>query len=335
MAYQGYDISPAKNVIPVIKSLLVKFRESGYPIYFTREGHRPDLSTLSTREHYRSRNNAAHLGIGDQGPLGRLLIRGESGHHIVEELRPLENEPIIDKPGRGAFAHTEFGLMLSIKGIKNLIICGVTTDVCVTSTLREANDRRFDCILISDACAAGEVALHDAAVQTIKEEGGIFGTVTSSEELLRALEKTSVNSAQGADSHSKLLPLPNGNPHTVHSSQAVDGAGTRMDESLWTMSAAEETETERAQLLNKSSDFPSSLPPKTPQKDAPTQYLSPTARLPENPTVSQELNAPSSSKKRSSMAMPWKAAFSRFGSGSSEDHDRKANSAAGKKEITV
>lgn len=190
MAHQGYDITPAKNVIPIIKSILVKCREAGYPIYFTREGHRPDLSTLSSREHYRSRNNVAKLGIGDRGPLGRLLVRGEPGHNIITELHPLENEPIIDKPGRSAFAHTEFELMLHIKGIKNLIICGVTTDVCVTSTLREANDRRFDCVLVSDACAAGEAALHESAVQSIKEEGGIFGTVTTAEELLRALKET-------------------------------------------------------------------------------------------------------------------------------------------------
>lgn len=196
MAYQGYDITPAKNVIPVIRSILEKFREAGYPIYFTREGHRPDLSTLSTREQYRSRNNKENLGIGDPGPLGRLLIRGQPGHNIIPELEPLENEPVIDKPGRGAFAHTEFGLMLSIKGIQNLIICGVTTDVCVTSTLREANDRRFDCILVSDACAAGDAALHDAAVQTIKEEGGIFGTVTTTEELLRALKETAKKSVE-------------------------------------------------------------------------------------------------------------------------------------------
>lgn len=194
MAAQGYDISSAQNVVPKIKSILVPLREAGYPIYFTREGHRSDLSTLSSRELYRSRNNEAHLGIGDRGPLGRLLIRGEPGHDIIQELRPLENEPIIDKPGRGAFAHTDFELLLRIKGISNLIICGVTTDVCVTSTLREANDRRFDCVLVSDACAAGEVALHDGAIQSIKEEGGIFGAVTTAEELLRALKQTNENS---------------------------------------------------------------------------------------------------------------------------------------------
>lgn len=188
MAFQGYDITPAKNIIPVIKSLLMRFRSAKYPIYFTREGHRPDLSTLSAREHYRSRNNEKQCGIGDPGPLGRLLIRGEPGHNIIENLRPLENEHIIDKPGRGAFAHTELELMLRIKGVKNLVICGVTTDVCVTSTMREANDRGFDCVLVSDACAAGEEALHHAAVQTIKEEGGIFGSVTTSTELLRVLE---------------------------------------------------------------------------------------------------------------------------------------------------
>lgn len=145
------------------------------------------MSTLSERERYRSRNNSSGLGIGDRGPLGRLLIRGEKGHEIIDELAPRSNEPVIDKPGRSAFQHTEFRLMLNIKGIKNLIICGVTTDVCVTSTMRDANDNNFDCVLVKDACAAGVLENHESAVASITEEGGIFGAVTTVRDVLNGL----------------------------------------------------------------------------------------------------------------------------------------------------
>jgi nicotinamidase-related amidase len=119
--------------------------------------------------------------------MGRLLIRGEKGHEIVDELHPLAEENVIDKPGRSAFQHTEFRLMLNIRGIKNLVICGVTTDVCVHSTLREANDNGFDCVLVEDCAAASTGSLHEFAVESIKEEGGIFGAVTTSDKILRAM----------------------------------------------------------------------------------------------------------------------------------------------------
>ncbi|KAL3417456.1 isochorismatase hydrolase [Phlyctema vagabunda] len=189
MSYQGYDISASRAIIPRLQVLLSIFREKGFPIYFTREGHRPNLSTLSSREEERSRNNSG-VGIGDRGPLGRLLIRGELGHEIVPELKPLDNEDVIDKPGRSAFQHTDLGLLLSVKGIKNLILCGVTTDVCVSSTMREANDNNFDCLLVEDATAAAEPELHQGAVQTVKGEGGIFGAVTSTAQILAALNVT-------------------------------------------------------------------------------------------------------------------------------------------------
>lgn len=151
-------------------------------------GHRPDLSTLSSRERYRSKNNATGLGIGSQGPLGRLLVRGEPGHDIVPELYPLEGEPVIDKPGRGAFAHTDFELLLRIKGIKNLVIGGVTTDVCVSTTIREANDRGFDCLLLEDGAAATEPNLHLGACESIKGEGGIFGAVAKLDDVIESVE---------------------------------------------------------------------------------------------------------------------------------------------------
>lgn len=152
-----------------------------------RAGHRPDLSTLSSRELFRSRNNASGLGIGDPGPLGRLLIRGERGHDTIPELYPLPNEPVIDKPGRGAFAHTDFELLLRLRGIKNLVIAGVTTDVCVSSTMREANDRGFDCVLLHNGSAASEDSLHRAACDMVITEGGIFGAVATVEDVLKAL----------------------------------------------------------------------------------------------------------------------------------------------------
>jgi nicotinamidase-related amidase len=151
-------------------------------------GHRPDLSTLSSREKYRSYNNSTGLGIGSQGPLGRLLIRGEAGHDIVDELYPLPNEPIIDKPGRGAFAHTDFDLLLRNKGIKNLVIAGVTTDVCVSTTMREANDRAYDCLLVEDGAATSEPHLHYSTCESVKMEGGIFGVTGKLDNVIDALE---------------------------------------------------------------------------------------------------------------------------------------------------
>lgn len=136
---QGLSVEPSRTVIPPIQSLLAAFRKAGFPVYHTREGHRPDLSTLSSRELLRSRNNQSGRGIGDEGPLGRHLVRGEKGHEIIPELRPLPSEPVIDKPGRSAFQHTDLKLLLDNRGVKNLVICGVTTDVCVTSTMRDGS----------------------------------------------------------------------------------------------------------------------------------------------------------------------------------------------------
>lgn len=172
-----------------MNQLLDTFRKyPDYHVYFTREGHRSSLSTLSERERFRSANNAIGLGIGDATQLGRALIRGEPGHEIVQELYPLEHEEIIDKPGRGAFAHTEFELILRNDGIKNLIFVGVTTDVCVSTTMREANDRAFDCLLVEDACAASTPSSHTATVESVKAEGGIFGAVSRVNEIVQAIE---------------------------------------------------------------------------------------------------------------------------------------------------
>lgn len=187
--HQGIPMEPVLSIIPRIQSLLAAFRHAGYQVYHTREGHRPDLSTLSLRELHRSRNNPSGLGIGDPGPLGRLLVRGEPGHEIVPELAPLEREPVIDKPGRSAFLHTDFKLLLDVRGIRNLVICGVTTDVCVSSTMRDANDLGIDCLIVSDACAAAKRGLHDSVLESIKMEGGIFGAVAETADVLATLGK--------------------------------------------------------------------------------------------------------------------------------------------------
>ncbi|KIW63044.1 hypothetical protein PV04_09922 [Phialophora macrospora] len=189
---QGYDVEDARHLIPTIQALLSAARGAGFPVFFTREGHRPDLSTLSSRERFRSRNNPRQLGIGDRGPLGRFLIRGEPGHDVIPELAPRPNEVIIDKPGRGSFAHTDFEHLLKIRGIRNLVLCGVTTDVCVSTTMREANDRGFDCLLLEDATAAATAQLHNATVESVKMEGGIFGAVARSADVVQAMTRNAV-----------------------------------------------------------------------------------------------------------------------------------------------
>jgi nicotinamidase-related amidase len=167
---------------------LAEFRRLGWQVYHTREGHRPDLSTLTERDAHRSRNNTLNIGIGDEGPLGRLLVRGEKGADIIPELYPLANEPVIDKATKGAFAYTDFELLLKIRGIRNLIFCGVCTDICVHTTMREAADRGYDCLLVTDGCGATIPGLHKAGVEMVRTEGGIFGATCSTEDVIAALK---------------------------------------------------------------------------------------------------------------------------------------------------
>ena len=164
-------------------------RDAGVKPCYTREGHESDLSDLSSRELFRSRNNPSGIGIGDRGPLGRLLVRGEPGHDIIPELYPDpdDGEPIIDKAGKGAFTNTDLEPILKHNGMRNLIICGVTTDVCVHTTMREANDRGFDCLLVEDCCAASEEKLHRAAVEMVRTEGGIFGATAKLDNVMTAI----------------------------------------------------------------------------------------------------------------------------------------------------
>jgi nicotinamidase-related amidase len=183
----GNDVSLLSRAIAPLGAVLSAAREMGMMIVHTREGHRPDLSDCPPAKRARGR---LEMGIGSPGPKGRILVRGEFGHDIVDELAPWPGEVVLDKPGKGSFYATDLELMLRNAGITSLIVTGVTTEVCVHTTVREANDRGFECLVLEDCCGSYFPEFHRVALEMIVAQGGIFGWVSDSAALLEAMSTT-------------------------------------------------------------------------------------------------------------------------------------------------
>jgi nicotinamidase-related amidase len=180
----GNDVGQLRRAIAPNQALLAAWRNAGLMVIHTREGHRPDLSDLP---HAKLVRGGGTLRIGDRGPMGRILVRGEPGHDIIPELAPRPGEPIIDKPGKGAFHATDLHAILQNAGITQMVVTGVTTEVCVNTTIREANDRGYDCLAVADCCASYFPEFHDMGLRMIAAQGGIFGWVGQSADIIATL----------------------------------------------------------------------------------------------------------------------------------------------------
>ncbi len=180
----GNDVSTLRSAIAPTERVLAAARQLGLTVIHTREGHRPDLSDCPPNKLWRSKNIGA--GIGDSGPCGRILVRGEPGWNIVPEVAPIAGELIVDKPGKGAFYATNLDLVLRTNGITHIVLTGITTDVCVHTTMREANDRGYECLILSDCTGATDAGNHAAALHMVTMQGGVFGCVADSAAVIEA-----------------------------------------------------------------------------------------------------------------------------------------------------
>ncbi len=179
----GNDVSLLRSAIDPTRTVLEAARAAKMLVIHTREGHRPDLADCPPAKLTRGGKTF----IGTDGPMGRILVRGEEGHDIIPELYPIDGEPVIDKPGKGAFFETDLHIILANRGIKTLIVCGVTTEVCVQSTVREGNDRGYECVVLEDCVGSYFPEFQAIGLQMIKAQGGIFGWVSTSQNALKAI----------------------------------------------------------------------------------------------------------------------------------------------------
>jgi nicotinamidase-related amidase len=201
-ARKGYNPAPLRAIIPAVKSLVAAAREAGCRIIWTRQGYRADLADVTPYDLWRSRR----AGIDLTDPSNSALVRGGAGFEILPELMPLESDIVVDKTANGAFYQTDLELILKAQGITHLLFCGITTDVCVHTTLREAADRKFQCLLVPDACASGDAYAHAAAIHMVTIEDGVFGVVANARDVVEGLAAVADrNPNLGSD---RLAPEP-------------------------------------------------------------------------------------------------------------------------------